>query len=74
VTGRLQTELVRRGATAEIVNVAPFSDHQDNVAAGFGIAELIDLTVGLPAERQPFWTQTEPTDGTRAYLNYRRDR
>jgi hypothetical protein len=74
VTGRLKTELVRRGAKAEIVDVAPFSDHPDNVPAGFGIAELIGLSVGKPAERPTFWPVTEPTDGDRAYLNYRRDR
>lgn len=74
VTSRLQTELVRRGAKAEIVGIAPFSDLPDNVPAGFGIAELIDLTVGKPAERPTFWPSTEPTAGDRAYLNYRGDR
>jgi hypothetical protein len=74
VINRLQTEFVRRGAEAEIVNVAPFSDHPDNVQAGFGIAELIDLTVGKPAKRPTFWSSTEPAEGNRAYLTYRRDR
>ena len=74
VANRLQTELVRRGAKAEVVSVAPFSDDPDNVPAGFGIAELIDLTVGKPSDRPTFWQPTEPTEGDRAYLNYRRDR
>jgi len=74
VANRLQTELARRGAKAEIVGIAPFSDHPDNVPAGFGIAELIDLTVGKPTERPTFWQSTEPTEGDRAYLTYRRDR
>lgn len=74
VANRLQTELVRRGAKAEIVGVAPFSDDPDNVPAGFGIVELIDLTVGKPAERPTFWQSTEPTEGNRAYLSYRRGR
>jgi hypothetical protein len=74
VANRLQTELVRRGAKAEIVGVAPFSDDPDNVPAGFGIAELIDLTVGKPTERPTFWQSTEPTEGDRAYMSSRRDR
>lgn len=74
IANLLQTELARRGAIAEIVSVAPFSDHPDNVPPGFGITELIDLTVGKPPERPIFWQSTEPTDGDRAYLGYRRDR
>ena len=71
---RLQAELDRRGAKAEIMKVAPFSDQPDNVPAGFGMTELIDLTVGRPTERPVFWRTTEPTEGDRAYLSYRRDR
>lgn len=74
VSTRLQNELDRRGMKAEIVEVAPFSDDPDKIPAGFGIAKLIDLTVGKPAERPTFWQSTEPTKGSRAYLNYRRDR
>ncbi|CAN0639462.1 Double-GTPase 2 domain-containing protein [Burkholderia cepacia] len=74
VVSRLKSELARRGTKAEIVGVAPFSDDPDNVPAGFGIAELIDLTVGQPSGRPIFWESTEPTEGDRAYLSYRRDR
>lgn len=74
VTERLQRELVRRGAKAEIVGVAPFSDDPDRVPAGFGIAELIDLTVGKLTERPTFWPSSEPTENDRAYLSFRRDR
>lgn len=74
VTDRLQAELARRGAKAEIIGVAPFSDVPDNVPAGFGIAELIDLTVGKRSDPPAFWQSTEPTEGDRAYLSYRRDR
>ncbi|TFW31767.1 TRAFAC clade GTPase domain-containing protein [Massilia horti] len=74
VADRLQKELIRRGAKAEIVGVAPFSDHPDEVPAGFGMAELIDLTVGRPAERPTFWQSSEPAESDRAYLSYRRDR
>jgi hypothetical protein len=72
VVNRLYTELARRGAKAEIVGVAPFSDHPDTVPAGVGLSELIDLTVGKVAARPTFWPSTEPTEGDRAYLNYRR--
>ncbi|UCV07034.1 TRAFAC clade GTPase domain-containing protein [Dechloromonas denitrificans] len=71
---RLQAELDRRGSKAEIMKVAPFSDQPDNVPAGFGMTELINLTVGGPTERPVFWRTTEPTEGDRAYLSYRRDR
>lgn len=74
IVQRLKAECSRRGATAEIVPVAPFSDNPDNVRAGFGIAELIDLTVGELPERPIFWSSTDPSAGRRAYLNYRRDR
>jgi hypothetical protein len=75
VANRLQTELGRHGVKeAKIVGVAPFSDDPGNVPAGFGIAELIDLTVGEPTGQPTFWPSTEPTEGARAYLNYRRDR
>lgn len=74
VANRLQTELSRRGTKAEIVGVAPFSDDPDNVPAGFGLAELIERTVGKPTERPIFWRSSEPIEGDRAYLAYRRDR
>lgn len=74
VADRLLRETLRRGANAEIVDVAPFSDQPDVVPAGFGITKLIDMTVGEPAARPPFWPSSEPREGSRAYLNYRRDR
>jgi hypothetical protein len=74
VANRLQAELARRGAKAEVVGVAPFSDHPGTAPAGFGISELIDLTIGRPPARPTFWPSSEPTEGDRAYLSYRRDR
>lgn len=74
IARRLKNELIRRGADVQIVGVAPFSDHPNDVRAGFGIADLINLTVGKPGERPIFWKTTEPVEGNRAYLNYRRNR
>ncbi|MBF3928525.1 hypothetical protein ACGYV3_13185 [Burkholderia pseudomallei] len=74
VANRLHAELARRGAKAEVVGVAPFSDDPDNVPPGYGISELINLTVTRPTERPTFWQLTEPTEDDRAYLSYRRDR
>jgi hypothetical protein len=74
VADRLQAELARRGAKAEVVGVAPFSDDPDNVPPGYGISELINMTVTKPTERPIFWQLTEPTEDDRAYLSYRRDR
>jgi len=73
VANRLQSEIDRRGLKAHILCVAPFSDDPDNVVAGHGLSELINLTVGHPADRPKFWPSTPPTEGARAYLNYRRD-
>jgi len=73
VTSRLRKEVLRRGANVEIVNVAPFSNNQDNVPAGFGLANLIDMTVGESATRPPFWQATSPDDSQRAFLSYRRE-
>lgn len=72
VADRLQAELARRGAQAEIVGVAPFSDHPGDVPAGFGIADLIDRSVGKPTARPTFWPSTELDERKRAYLTYRR--
>lgn len=74
VADRLLKAILRRGVGAEIVDVAPFSDQPDEVPAGFGIAKLIDMTAGKPAARPTFWPSSEPREGSRAYLNYRRDR
>jgi hypothetical protein len=72
VAERLRTELNRHGAEAEIVGVAPFSDQPDNVPAGFGLAELVNLTIGTQPDRPTFWRSTQPAEGGRAYLSYRR--
>jgi hypothetical protein len=74
VVKRLQTEFAQYGAVAEIVDVAPFSDRPDDVPAGFGIADLINHTVGKLPDRPIFWRSTEPAEGDRGYLCYRRDR
>lgn len=74
VAARLKKEVLRRGVNAEIIDVAPFSDRPDQIPAGFGISTLIDMTVGKPAERPTFWPSSEPVEGDRAYLSYRRDR
>lgn len=72
VKSRLHKEITRRGAKAEIVEIAPFSDVPDNVPAGFGIDVLIDLTVGRTSRQPDFWPSTAPAEGDRAYLSYRR--
>ncbi|NWA70573.1 hypothetical protein HX775_01335 [Serratia proteamaculans] len=74
VSRRLEKELKRRGASAEIICVAPFSDKPEEVAAGFGIAELINKTVEESTERPTFWQSHEPNENDRAYISYRRDR
>lgn len=73
VSGRLSNELQRRGTHAEIISVAPFSNHPGDVKAGHGLAELIDSTVGKTLERPIFWESTELVENERSYLSYRRN-
>ena len=74
VIGRLESEFAKRGAKAEIVSVAPFSDDPDTIPAGYGIADLINRTVTGSADRPIFWASTIPAEGKRSYLNFRRDK
>jgi hypothetical protein len=74
VVKHLQREAARRGTSIHIVNVAPFSDQPEKMDPGYGIAELINMTIGEPPEQPTFWQVTEPAQGRRAYLSYRRDR
>lgn len=72
VVNRLQTELGRRGASAEVLGVAPFSDSPNKIPAGFGLAGLIDRTVATTKDRPVFWPFTDSPDGSRAFIRYRR--
>ncbi|MBZ9772506.1 TRAFAC clade GTPase domain-containing protein [Mesorhizobium sp. CO1-1-8] len=74
VTTRLEAELAKRGVTATVVPVAPFSDNDEQVKPGFGLNNLItaSTTSGLPPVK--FWPPSDPAEGARSYIGYRRDR
>lgn len=74
VTTRLNAELAKRAVTATIVSVAPFSDNNKQVKPGFGLDELIEASTfsGLPPVE--FWPSSDPVEGARSYIGYRRDR
>lgn len=72
VRRRLLKEVNRREMNADIVCVAPFSNNQESIPAGFGLSDLINITVSEIAERPAFWQKTEPVEGQRAFLSYRR--
>lgn len=74
VTTRLSTELAKRGVKATIVPVAPFSDDEDNVKPGFGIDDLLTATTTNAMPSFEFWPPSDPLEGTRSYIGYRRDR
>ncbi len=59
---------------ATVLAVAPFSDNDEQVKAGFGLDELIaaSTTSDLPA--MEFWPSSDPVEGSRSYIGYRRDR
>ncbi len=71
VTARLMAEVQRRGTTAEIVSIAPFSDAPDAIRPGFGIADLIDASLSRATQHTDFW-QGKPLTSSRFYLNFRR--
>ena len=71
VSVRLAAEMSRREIAATVVHVAPFSLNT-NVRPGFGIANLIDATVGGSRPAPEFWPTSQPLKGLRSYLGYRR--
>lgn len=75
IESRITSEVIRRGnnISLDIVKVAPFSEYPENVPAGFGMSELIHMTVNAGVNRPVFWRSTEPVEGGRYYLGYRRE-
>lgn len=73
VSMQLVTELERRELAASVIPVAPFSDNT-KMRPGFGIAELIEATVGDAPAMPQFWPDSPPETGARSYLGYRRNR
>lgn len=70
----LAKELAKRSIEAEVVPVAPFSDDDAVAPAGFGLDALLSATAGTPPSQPEFWSPSAPTEGTRSYISYRRDR
>ncbi len=73
ISMRLATELERREVAAKVISVAPFSDNPE-MKPGFGIADLIEATVGDVPATTEFWPGSPPRRDDRSYLGYRRDR
>ncbi|MER9651426.1 hypothetical protein [Mesorhizobium sp. M0199] len=73
VTTRLAAELAKRGLTATVVPVAPFSDNKQ-VTPGLGLDELIAATTTSTKTPLEFWSPAAPVEGTRSYIGYRRNR
>jgi hypothetical protein len=73
VSTHLIAELQRKEVEATIIQVAPFSDC-DAVKAGFGIADLVNATVGLARPIADFWPDSQPRGGSRSFTGYRRNR
>ncbi|MCF6117155.1 hypothetical protein L2449_09540 [Mesorhizobium muleiense] len=74
VTARLETELAKRNVTATVVPVAPFSDNDKQVKPGFGLDDLITATTTSDLPPMTFWLPSDPVEGARSYIGYRRDR
>jgi hypothetical protein len=73
VLDRIRTEFDKHSVSLEIIPVAPFSD-RDEIRAGFGLASLIDASVGRSRGSPAFWPATPPKEVDRSFLTYRRDR
>lgn len=74
VTARLKTELAKRDLEAIVVPVAPFSDDDDQVKAGFGLDQLIEVSITSGRSSVDFWSPAAPLEGARSYISFRRDR
>lgn len=74
VINRLEAELAKRYITATIVPVAPFSDDDERVRPGFGLERLIAATTANGMRPVDIWPTSEPSEGMRSYIGYRRRR
>lgn len=74
VITRLEAELAKRDVTATVVSVAPFSDDDKEVKAGFGLDQLIEASITSDLAPVELWPLSDPVEGTRSYIGYRRDR
>lgn len=67
---RIREDAMKHGLMIDLVSVASFSDSAD-VKPGFGIAELIDVTVSQPGKADlATWPDQPSTPSERAYLNF----
>lgn len=69
---RVAAELAKYDVTAEVFPVAPFSTN-DQIDAGFGLAELIETSTASTKPAPDFWPASSPKPGARSFLSYRRD-
>jgi len=68
----LKGEFAKRDLSAEILQVAPFTDG-GSIPAGFGMVDLIDATVAGPRPSCRFWRSSPAQPAERAYLGFKRD-
>lgn len=75
ISRRIQHELEKHGAVAEVVSVASFADPDPEANAqakpGEGIEALINATVSDAASPDEFWPSEERSEGARSYILYR---
>lgn len=74
VITRLEAELAKRHMTAMIVPVAPFSEDDECAKPGFGLERLIAATTASHMPPVDVWPTSEPVEGVRSYIGYRRRR
>jgi Double-GTPase 2 len=72
VLDRVRLEFDKHGVGFDVIPVAPFSD-KDEIRAGFGLASLVDASVGRSHRAPAFWPATAPKERDRSFLTYRRD-
>ena len=74
---RIGEEFAKDGLKIESLAIASFVKKGSGIKgikAGHGLVDLINLTTTTSSERASFWPVSEPVEGQRSYLAYRRDR
>ncbi|MES2975662.1 MAG: hypothetical protein V4757_18735 [Pseudomonadota bacterium] len=71
---RIRDVFAKDGLKFESVAIASFAKRGAGIKPGHGLKELIDATTAASKQALPFWLPSEPTEGQRSYLAYRRNR
>jgi Double-GTPase 2 len=72
VLNQVKAEAMKHDADILVLEVAPFST-SEQVPPGYGLAALLDASLGPHPEPQTFWPSSPPLTDARSFLGYRKD-